>query len=250
MNVNWLVLSACVLLPLAAMAGAGQGSENVDPTRAPWAEAQAPWTNPAKPGDVVKDHVELITVGHQAYTVVQGGTIDGRSCRYSHGRGHEQGGRSGTDVGVEPRPAHREHRRYERDQPLALQRAQRLPHGEGDRRVGRQARHDRRREGEGHLVAGLPPPLPRRRPRRRRHGPRADLQRLRLLRVRGERHRAGRALARGRAEGRPLGRDAQPYDLARLLRRRLALPGRRPTLRLPAARQRDGGQRPGPGARP
>ena len=58
MNVNWLVLSACVLLPLAAMAGAGQGSENVDPTRAPWAEAQAPWTNTAKPGDVVKDHVK------------------------------------------------------------------------------------------------------------------------------------------------------------------------------------------------
>ncbi len=92
MNVNWLVLSACVLLPLAAMAGAGQGSENVDPTRAPWAEAQAPWTNPAKPGDVVKDHVELITVGHQAYTVVQGGTIDGRSCRTPMGVGMSREG--------------------------------------------------------------------------------------------------------------------------------------------------------------
>jgi len=87
MNANCLALSACVVWALAATAGAGQESENVDPTRAPWAAAQAPWASQAKPGDVVKDQVELITDGRDAYTVVQRGTIDGRSCRSPMGVG-------------------------------------------------------------------------------------------------------------------------------------------------------------------
>jgi hypothetical protein len=92
MNANWLVLSASVVSALAATAGAGQGSEKIDPARAPWTAAQEPWTGNAKPGDVVKDHVELLTDGRHAYTVVQGGTIDGRSCRTPMGVGMNREG--------------------------------------------------------------------------------------------------------------------------------------------------------------
>jgi hypothetical protein len=66
---------------LSATAGVGQVSENVDPTQAAWAAAQAPWASKAKPDDVVKDHVELIAGGRHAYTIVQGGTIDGCNSR-------------------------------------------------------------------------------------------------------------------------------------------------------------------------
>ena len=86
-NVRWVVLSAWVASALAMTAAAGQASENVVPTRAPWAFAQAPWTDSAKPGDVVKDHVETITDGRHAYTIEQGGTTDGRSCRTPMGVG-------------------------------------------------------------------------------------------------------------------------------------------------------------------
>ncbi len=203
MNANRRVLSACALLALAAMAGAGRGSENVDPARAPWAAAQAPWASTAKPGDAVKDHVELITDGRHAYTVVQSGTIDGRSCRSPMGVGMnmegalEQTWESNRAVRIENLGDTNVINPW-------------LSNGHNDFRTVKEIVESAVKPGMtdaekamGHLVAGLPPPLPRRAQGDDEHGPREDLQRLRLLRVRVERHRAGRALARGRAAGRP-----------------------------------------------
>ena len=44
------------------------------------------------PTDVAKSHVEKVTAGRQAYTVVQGGTMDGRNCRSPMGCGMNREG--------------------------------------------------------------------------------------------------------------------------------------------------------------
>jgi hypothetical protein len=50
-------------------------------------EALYPWAANTHPTDVAKSHVEEITRGTQKYTVVQGGTMDGRNCRSPMGCG-------------------------------------------------------------------------------------------------------------------------------------------------------------------
>ncbi len=40
-----------------------------------------PWSANTHPSDTEKSHVEQITTGLHKYTVVQGGTMDGRNCR-------------------------------------------------------------------------------------------------------------------------------------------------------------------------
>jgi hypothetical protein len=45
------------------------------------------WSGDARPGDVARSHVEEITGAAHRYTVVQGGTMDGRSCRSPMGCG-------------------------------------------------------------------------------------------------------------------------------------------------------------------
>ena len=87
MELRWLLLSACVVMGMVLTARAGRGDENADATQASWAAAQAPWASKAQAGDVVKDHVETIADGHHAYTIGQGGTLDGRSCRTPLGCG-------------------------------------------------------------------------------------------------------------------------------------------------------------------
>ncbi len=49
--------------------------------------ALAPWGNNHDPSDVPKSHVEEITTGQSNYTIVQGGTMDGRNCRSPMGCG-------------------------------------------------------------------------------------------------------------------------------------------------------------------
>jgi hypothetical protein len=80
MKVICLVLSAWVVMALAATAAVAGASED-------WAASQKPWSDRAEPGDVVKEHVENVTDGRHAYTVVQGGTVDGRNSRTPLGCG-------------------------------------------------------------------------------------------------------------------------------------------------------------------
>jgi hypothetical protein len=48
-------------------------------------EALAPWAANRHPSDVAKRHVQDVTEGQAEYSVVQGGTMDGRSCRSPQG---------------------------------------------------------------------------------------------------------------------------------------------------------------------
>ncbi len=50
-------------------------------------DALVPWSTNTRPGDVAKTHVEEIASGTHKYTVVQGGTMDGRNCRLPMGCG-------------------------------------------------------------------------------------------------------------------------------------------------------------------
>jgi hypothetical protein len=50
-------------------------------------EALGPWSANTQPTDVAKSYVEEITAGQHKYTVVQGGTMDGRNCRLPMGCG-------------------------------------------------------------------------------------------------------------------------------------------------------------------
>ena len=50
-------------------------------------QALKPWATNAEPTDVAKSKAQEITKGTQKYTVVQGGTMDGRSCRTPMGCG-------------------------------------------------------------------------------------------------------------------------------------------------------------------
>ena len=70
------VLATVVSLGLLASA------EPVDPSQFVF-----PWGTNADPTDVPKSHVQEITGGIQKYQVVQGGTMDGRSCRTPMGVG-------------------------------------------------------------------------------------------------------------------------------------------------------------------
>ncbi|MBI4659292.1 MAG: hypothetical protein HY735_10665 [Verrucomicrobia bacterium] len=51
------------------------------------APALKPWSTNTHPSDVSKSHVEGITAGPHRYTIVQGGTMDGRNCRSPMGCG-------------------------------------------------------------------------------------------------------------------------------------------------------------------
>src|SRR5579864_646652 len=55
------------------------------------AQPLAPWGSNHHPTDVSKDHVEQITAGRHTYTVRQGGTMDGTSCRSPVGVGMMDG---------------------------------------------------------------------------------------------------------------------------------------------------------------
>ena len=50
-------------------------------------DALKPWSTNTHPTDVAKSRVEEITTGLHKYTVLQGGTMDGRSCRLPMGCG-------------------------------------------------------------------------------------------------------------------------------------------------------------------
>jgi hypothetical protein len=47
----------------------------------------APWASNTQPTDVAKSHVEEIAVARHRYTVLQGGSLDGRNCRSPLGCG-------------------------------------------------------------------------------------------------------------------------------------------------------------------
>ena len=49
------------------------------------AQELAPWKSNHHPTDVLKQHVQEITAGKLEYTVIQGGTMDGRNCRSPQG---------------------------------------------------------------------------------------------------------------------------------------------------------------------
>jgi hypothetical protein len=67
-----------VMAALASMASADEGFR--------------PWANNTDPTDVAKSHVELIAQAQQKYTVLQGGTMDGRNCRSPMGCGMSREG--------------------------------------------------------------------------------------------------------------------------------------------------------------
>ena len=56
------------------------------------AEGPSPWSTNTHPSDVPKSHTEEITKAQYKYTVVQGGTMDGRNCRSPMGCGMSQEG--------------------------------------------------------------------------------------------------------------------------------------------------------------
>ena len=49
--------------------------------------ALQPWSTNSHPSDLAKSHVEMITTGTHRYTILQGGTMDGRNCRSPMGCG-------------------------------------------------------------------------------------------------------------------------------------------------------------------
>lgn len=51
------------------------------------APALKPWSTNTHPTDVAKSHVEEIPTGPHQYTIIQGGTMDGRNCRTPMGCG-------------------------------------------------------------------------------------------------------------------------------------------------------------------
>jgi len=55
-------------------------------------DALKPWAANTQPSDVAKSHVEEITAASHKYTVVQGGTVDGRMCRSPMGCGMSREG--------------------------------------------------------------------------------------------------------------------------------------------------------------
>jgi hypothetical protein len=71
---SWLLLS--VVVPAALLAADGGAPE-----------ALAPWASKGQAGDVAKRHAEEVTDGSHKYVVVQGGTVDGASCRGPMGCG-------------------------------------------------------------------------------------------------------------------------------------------------------------------
>lgn len=54
--------------------------------------ALKPWDTKSHPSDVAKSHVQEVSTGRHQYTVVQGGTMDGRNCRSPMGCGIEREG--------------------------------------------------------------------------------------------------------------------------------------------------------------
>ncbi|HEX7896534.1 MAG TPA: hypothetical protein VF950_02155, partial [Planctomycetota bacterium] len=58
----------------------------------PGDEPLQPWGSNKQPSDVPKQHKEAVASGKHAYTVTQGGTMDGRSCRSPMGVGMSREG--------------------------------------------------------------------------------------------------------------------------------------------------------------
>ena len=212
-------------------------------------DALKPWSTNTHPGDVAKSHVEEITTGPHQYTVVQGGTMDGRNCRSPMGCGIAREGallqtwESNRSVRME--------NVGETDvvNPWLSNGRNNFRSVARDRRLGRHAGHDRRREGLCAVVPGNPvsPPFRRRQQRTRRPG--EGLQRLRLQHLRQRFHLPGHAVAPGRPQG-GAGPGAGALHFPGLLRQPLAFLRRRHALRLSLARQRDRGRRTGHRARP
>ena len=76
-------------------AAAPAGSAQAAPAAAPaFGAPLRPWATNTDPTDVAKSKVQEITAGTQKYTVVQGGTMDGRSCRTPMGCGMSRKGPS------------------------------------------------------------------------------------------------------------------------------------------------------------
>ncbi len=76
-------ISVLALLLLAAAAIRAEAPHPDGATDA----ALAPWSTNTHPTDVAKSYVEEITTATHKYTVVQGGTMDGRNCRSPMGCG-------------------------------------------------------------------------------------------------------------------------------------------------------------------
>jgi hypothetical protein len=74
----------------------------------------APWGSNHHPTDAPKSHVEQIADGRHAYTVRQGGTMDGANCRSPVGVGMMDG------PAIESRGPAREPGRKRRRQPLVV----------------------------------------------------------------------------------------------------------------------------------
>jgi hypothetical protein len=53
--------------------------------------ALKPWSANTRPADVEKSRVEEIATGLHKYMIIQGGTLDGRSCRSPMGCGIARG---------------------------------------------------------------------------------------------------------------------------------------------------------------
>ena len=174
----------------------------------------APWGSNHHPTDVPRRHVEQIAAGRHAYTVRQGGTMDGTNCRSPVGVGMmdgpaiEQTWESNRAVRLENVGRNR------RRQPLAVQRPELVPHSRRDRVLGRRPGHDGSRESVRPLVSGDSPPLSLVRRQQRTGRPGQGLQCLRAQYLRERLHLPGRPLETGGAEG-----DARPGSWATASRR-------------------------------
>ncbi len=187
-------------------------------------EALHPWSTNTHPTDVAKSHVEEISAaagGVRRYTVVQGGTMDGRNCRSPMGCGIA---REGAFLQT-----------WESNRSVRMENVGEtdvvnpwLSNGRNNFRsveeiVAAAVTPDMTRRGEGlcPLVPGDPVPPPFRGRQQRAGRPGEGLQRLRLQHLRQRLHLLGHAVAQGRPQGgaRP---GAGPLHLPGLLRRRLA----------------------------
>ena len=80
---NRMMLRAAWVLAILGAARVSAAAENVPAAEPPL----KPWATNTDASDVTKSKVQEITQGTQKYTVVQGGTMDGRNCRTPMGCG-------------------------------------------------------------------------------------------------------------------------------------------------------------------
>ncbi len=163
-------------------------------------DALKPWSANTQPTDVARSHVEEITAGQHKYTVIQGGTMDGRNCRLPMGCGMAREG-----AFLQSWESNRSVRMENVGQidvvnPWLSNGHNNFRNVAGDRFLSRDAGHDRCGEGLCPVVPGnsLSPPFPGRQQRTGR--PREGLQRLRVQHLRQRFHLHGDAVAPGRIE--------------------------------------------------